>query len=66
MRNITQEVKNCLECPFLMGGVECSHPYWDDKGVYDNLIIESNSIPEECPLRIGSITKTIRLYNDKV
>ena len=53
-------VKGCYhQCTFFgtdMDGMQCVHPYFDDKGPYDNMIItQDNSrdgnIPEECPLR---------------
>ncbi len=52
-------VKGCYHsCPFFgtsMDGMECRHPYWKDKGAYENMIItQDNSrdgkIPEKCPL----------------
>ena len=55
------KIKQCyIHCPFYhssMDGMECTHPYWDDKGPYDNMIItQKNSkdgkFPEECPLKI--------------
>ena len=42
-------------CPFFgisMDGMECNHPYFDDKGAYDNMIIDHEvDIPTRCPLR---------------
>jgi len=37
-------------------GMECGHPYWDNKSSYENLIItQENSrdgnIPNKCPLK---------------
>lgn len=48
------------KCPFFatsMDGMQCNHPYWDDKAAYANMIItRDNSIngkaPDECPLRV--------------
>lgn len=50
-------IKSCINrCPFYatsMDGMECSHPFWDDKKAYDNMIIRHGGpdIPDECPLK---------------
>jgi hypothetical protein len=58
MKNI--KIKKCYNsCPFYgtsMDGMQCNHPYWKDKGAYDNMIISQDNsrdgnIPEKCPLR---------------
>lgn len=55
------KIKKCYySCPFYgtsMDDMQCNHPYWEDKGAYDNMIItQDNSkdgkFPEKCPLRI--------------
>jgi hypothetical protein len=57
---IETKINGCYHiCVFFktsMDGMECGHPYWKDKGAYENMIItQSNSrdgkIPEKCPLR---------------
>jgi len=57
---IIKKVTHCYHsCPFFgttMDGMDCNHPYWDDKGGYDRMIItQDNSrdgkIPIQCPLR---------------
>lgn len=64
---IVKEVTQCRKCPFLdsdMDGMKCTHPYWNDKGAYDNMIITQSNmwgIPEKCPLKSKSVTTTIRL-----
>lgn len=54
------KITNCFySCPFYEiseDGMECNHPYWDDKGAYDNMIItqdnyRNSKLPEKCPLR---------------
>lgn len=64
------EINSCYhDCPFFgtsMDGMECNHPYWEDKGAYENMIItQDNSgygkIPEKCPLRNDELTITYRL-----
>ncbi len=61
-------IKECYQrCPFFgstKDGMECNHPYWKDKGAYDNMIItQDNSrgkVPEKCPLRKESLEITSR------
>lgn len=59
-----KHIKQCLHhCPFYentMDGMNCGHPYWNNKGAYESMIINtSNSsngkIPEKCPLRKESL-----------
>jgi len=54
-----KQIKNCGNCPFkthTSDGMSCFHPYWKDKGAYDNLIISQDNIkmnskpPKQCPL----------------
>lgn len=53
-------IKECYHsCPFFrtsMDGMYCSHPYFDDKESWAEMIITQNNsrgkIPMECPLRI--------------
>jgi len=63
-------IKNCRNsCPFYgssIDGMEYNHPYWDNKGSYDNMIItQMNSmdgaIPIKCPLRIEPLTINYKL-----
>ena len=57
------KVDECYHrCPFfqLDGNLmECGHPYWKNKRLYDNLIINQDNcrgrVPDECPLRLDSI-----------
>ena len=49
-----------------MDGMNCGHPYWNDKGAYESMIINtSNSsngkIPEKCPLRKESLEIVYKL-----
>ena len=61
-----KKVKQCFHsCPFFKvgsDGMECGHPYFDDKGVYDNMIItqynSKNRVPDECPLRNSKESST--------
>jgi hypothetical protein len=43
-----------------MDGMECIHPYFDNLGSYENMIITqengTNFIPEKCPLREEDLT----------
>ena len=64
------KIKECYHsCPFFgtsMDGMECKHPYWKDKGAYENMIItQDNSrdgnIPEKCPLKNGQLTIVYKL-----
>lgn len=35
-----------------MDGMECRHPYFDELGAYENMIIDhEHVIPKKCPLR---------------
>jgi len=61
--NIEKEfiIKSCIKrCQFYgasMDGMECRHPFWDNKGAYENMIIshnDPNGIPLRCPLRTES------------
>ena len=63
-------VKQCYHsCPFFGGHpeMECCHPYWEDKGPYDNMIIRHDNsigrVPDKCPLRLEEITtiRTVKL-----
>ncbi len=49
------KVKACATCEFKhasMDGMECTHPYWDGKGAYKNMIISHDiKVSEKCPLR---------------
>lgn len=64
---ITTKVAVCRNCPYYwvsMDGMECGHPYWKDKGPYDNMIITQQNvrtIPKECPLRHSPVVHTIEL-----
>lgn len=61
-------------CPFFfagMDGMECNHPYFDDKPCYTNMIIshddlaKNNGIPSKCPLRLESIEIKYELVLDE-
>lgn len=60
----TEIIIRCIHgCPFYhrsMDGMECNHPYFDDKGAYENMIITQengiNFIPHKCPLRKENLT----------
>ena len=44
----------CLFFRNTMDGMECGHPYYDDKEAYKNHIIDIDNrhgIPDKCPLR---------------
>lgn len=65
-----QKVNGCYhECHFFgnnMDGMYCKHPYFDNKGVYENMIItqensKNGNIPEQCPLRDGSTEIILRI-----
>lgn len=66
---VEKEVEGCYhECMFFgtsSDGMECTHPYFEDKEPYDNMIItQDNSrgkIPEKCPLRISGLEFTYRI-----
>lgn len=62
---ITEKVSRCRCCDFFiasMDGMECDHPYWDDKGAYDGMIVSHEvKIPDKCPLRIEPLTITYEL-----
>jgi hypothetical protein len=56
--NKIEIVYQCFHgCSFFGGGHEmsCDHPYFKDKGAYENMIItQDNShgrVPDECPLK---------------
>jgi hypothetical protein len=60
---VSKVVKECIHhCDFFgtsMDGMQCNHPYFDDKGAYENMIISQSDrgkIPEKCPLRKESLT----------
>lgn len=65
MIKIIEKITNgCyFECTFFNKSgncMECCHPFFDDKNVYENMIItQENSrdgnIPEKCPLRANDI-----------
>ena len=65
----TDTIKKCIHhCPFYhrsMDGMECVHPYFDDKDSYENMIIThengTNFIPEKCPLIKENLTITYNL-----
>lgn len=68
--NKEKKIKQCFHsCPFFgnsMDGMQCNHPYWDDKEPYDNMIItQDNSrdgkIPEKCPLKKSDLTINYKL-----
>ena len=55
-------VTSCINhCNFYfksMDGMECNHPFFDDKPTYTNMIITNdlgNKIPELCPLRLEGL-----------
>jgi len=58
-----------------MDGMYCKHPYFEDKGAYENMIISQNNskdgnIPKKCPLRNNIIGDTeivfkIKLFQNK-
>lgn len=58
------KVTRCIyRCPFYLSspdGMECGHPFFKDKGAYDNMIITQDNgrggkIPPKCPLRNGPL-----------
>ena len=48
-----------------MDGMQCNHPYWEDKEPYANMIITQYNgkytAPEKCPLRIADLVITYKL-----
>lgn len=55
-------ITNCYSrCPFFknsMDGIECSHPYWDEKNPYDNMIITHiNSKDGKFPKNVHFVKK---------
>ena len=49
-----------------MDGMKCTHPFFDDKSSYENMIItQQNSrdgnIPEKCPLRNEGVEVVLRI-----
>lgn len=63
------KVKRCIHsCPFYgssMDGMECNHPYFDDKGGYQRMMIITHEegtegYPTKCPLR-GEVL-TVKYY----
>jgi hypothetical protein len=61
-------ISSCHHCPFFgrsMDGMECNHPFWNDKGIYENMIMTQNNIrgkvPEKCPLKREPLTITYKL-----
>jgi hypothetical protein len=69
MENLKIIDSGCRSCPFLhisMDGIECNHPYYKDRGAYNNMIINSEQlalriIPQECPLRKEELIITYKL-----
>jgi hypothetical protein len=64
------KIKECFHrCPFFgnsMDGMQCNHPYWENKGAWENMIInQQNSrggnIPEKCPLKNEQLIITYKL-----
>jgi len=56
---ITRCIRNCPFYTTGMDGMECSHPYFNDKEVYANMIItHSDIIPKKCPLKREPLTVT--------
>ena len=46
--------------------MQCNHPYWKDKGAYENMIItqvnsRDGKIPEKCPLKNEQLTIVYKL-----
>lgn len=69
MNKITK-ISGCYHsCPFFstsMDGMHCAHPHWDDKGAYENMIIDQENsrggnIPEKCPLKDDDLSITYKL-----
>ena len=67
------EINTCYHsCPFFgvsMDGMNCNHPYWEEKSAYSDMIItQDNSrdgkIPEKCPLRNEQLTITFNLCSE--
>lgn len=69
---IVKEIKSCIHsCTFFgtsMDGMECNHPYWNDKGAYENMIITHptgrDRVPNKCPLKKHSVITVVK-YNNK-
>jgi len=64
---VTQCIQHCDFYGNSMDGMECNHPYFDDKVAYENMIISQSdrgSIPKKCPLRKGILI--IEYYKEKI
>lgn len=66
------EVKQCYHsCPFFgvnSDGMYCGHPFFEDKSADASMIISQDNsrgrVPDECPLRKGSLTMNYSLSPD--
>jgi hypothetical protein len=65
-----KEIDRCYSsCPFFgnsMDGMECRHPFWDNKPAYENMIIthdnsKNGDIPEKCPLKYDFLIVNYKL-----
>jgi len=72
--DIKKEITSCFHnCTFhnkSMDGMECGHPYFKDKGAYENMIITQensmNKIPEKCPLKQEQLVITYELHTTAI
>jgi len=61
---ITSCINSCHFYFNSMSGMECNHPFFDDKPTYTNMIITNdlgNKIPKLCPLRLEGLI-TVHTY----
>lgn len=59
-------IKVCNKCYFFINtqdGPSCSHPYWKDKGAWDNMLSvkEIKNIPFKCPLKKYDVVVRVTL-----
>ena len=65
---IIKTIISCFyDCPFFgksSDGMQCDHPYFKDKGAYDNIIITNENskdgVPEQCPLKKEDLVFTYK------
>jgi len=60
--SVSEVISQCYNsCPFFgtsTDGMQCNHPYWKDKGAYENMIITHDNsrdgkFPNQCPIKNG-------------
>lgn len=65
---VTRCINHCSLFSTTMDGMQCNHPYFDDKDAYENMIITNregmNGIPDKCPLRKSALEIEYKLTNN--